>query len=185
MSTLELSSKERSQLRAAAHPLKPVVQIGDNGLSESVLKEIDNSLTAHGLIKVKVAGDERQNRLDILQSICDNLSCASVAHVGKILTLFRPSTHHPELLQAAKAPLQASERRPGEDYTPKKLAAAGKTIKDQKRRAAAPKGNAELVKKPVRKPSSPGSTGAARKGPNIPRRAGSALSLRAGRRSRG
>ena len=92
MSTLELSSKERSQLRAAAHPLKPVVQIGDNGLSESVLKEIDNSLTAHGLIKVKVAGDERQNRLDILQSICDNLSCASVAHVGKILTLFRPST---------------------------------------------------------------------------------------------
>ena len=75
MSTLELSSKERSQLRAAAHPLKPVVQIGDNGLSESVLKEIDNSLTAHGLIKVKVAGDERQNRLDILQSICDNLSC--------------------------------------------------------------------------------------------------------------
>ena len=105
-----------------------------------------------------------------------------MAHVGKILTLFRPSTHHPELLQAAKAPLQASERRPGEDYTPKKLAAADKNIKDQKRRAAAPKGNAELVKKPVSKPSSPG---AARKGPNIPRRAGSALSLRAGRRSRG
>ena len=50
MSILEITSKERSTLRSAAHALKPVVQIGDNGLSEAVLKEIDLNLNAHSLI---------------------------------------------------------------------------------------------------------------------------------------
>lgn len=185
MSTLELSSKERSHLRATAHPLKPVVQIGDNGLSDSVLKEIDLNLTAHGLIKVKVAGDDRPARLAILQSICDSLGCASVSHLGKTLTLFRHTDHHPESLQDAKEPLQPSQRKPGEDYTPKKLAAAGKSIKDKKRKTSAPKGNDELAKPAKRFTGKPSASENSRKGPNIPRRAGSSLSLRAGRRSRG
>ncbi|MDY3331639.1 MAG: YhbY family RNA-binding protein, partial [Pelistega sp.] len=99
MSLLELSSKERSTLRAAAHSLKPIVQIGENnGLTPAVLKEIDHSLTAHGLIKVRVAGDERENRLAILEKICAELGCVSVAHFGKILTLFRPESHHGHFL---------------------------------------------------------------------------------------
>ena len=90
MSILELTSKERSALRSAAHSLKPVVQIGDNGLTESVLKEIDRNLTAHSLIKVRVASDEREERSNMLDQICETLSCANIHHLGKILILYRP-----------------------------------------------------------------------------------------------
>lgn len=186
MSIFELSSKERSVLRAAAHSLKPVVQVGENhGLTPAVLKEIDNSLNAHGLIKVRVAGDDRQTRLDILQEICTQLGCASVAHFGKILTLYRHSPEHAHFLAASKAPVERSKRLPNEAYTPKKLAAAGKTIKDKKRRTSAPKGNDELVKKPRKTATRRTSIKEAFKTARpTTRRSGSALTLRAGRRGR-
>ena len=66
MPKLDISSQERSALRAAAHPLRPVVLIGDRGLSESVLKEIDRSLSAHHLIKLRVGGEERDARETML-----------------------------------------------------------------------------------------------------------------------
>ncbi|NOL49883.1 YhbY family RNA-binding protein [Pelistega europaea] len=201
MSITELSSKERSVLRAAAHALKPTVQVGENnGLTPAVLKEIDLSLTAHGLIKVRVAGDDRENRLMILQAICAELGCVSVAHFGKVLTLFRFAPQHAHLLAGAKPPVERSKRLPNEEYTPKKLAAAGKTIKDKKRKSVAPKANDELVKKPS-KPTIPvrssirteerttarrgaGRTVVSRSTRSASRRTGSALTLRAGRRGR-
>ena len=54
----------------------PVVLIGDNGLTEAVLKEIDRALTSHGLIKVRAGGDDREAREAMLSEICDKLSCA-------------------------------------------------------------------------------------------------------------
>ena len=54
---LKLTAIERSELRSEAHGLKPVVLIGEAGLSESVMKEIDSALNSHGLIKVRVFGD--------------------------------------------------------------------------------------------------------------------------------
>ncbi len=90
MPTLVLSPQERSALRAAAHALRPVVLIGDRGLSPAVQREVDVNLKAHGLIKVRVAGDDREARLAILAELCESLSCAPVNHLGKILTLYRP-----------------------------------------------------------------------------------------------
>ena len=189
MSLLELSSKERSVLRAAAHSLKPIVQVGENnGLTPAVIKEIDNSLKAHGLIKVRVAGDDRQERLAILQEICEQLGCVNVAHFGKILTLYRHSPEHSHFLATSKPPMERSKRLPNEEYTPKKLAAVGKNIKDKKRKST-PKGNDELVKK-ARKPAKPVARRASVKDVfkkttrPAARRSGSTLTLRAGRRSR-
>jgi len=90
MPTLVLSPQERSALRAAAHALRPVVIIGDRGLSPAVQREVDVHLKAHGLIKVRVAGDDRDARIAILTELCESLSCAPVNHLGKILTLYRP-----------------------------------------------------------------------------------------------
>ncbi|CPP40745.1 YhbY family RNA-binding protein [Bordetella pertussis] len=91
MPILELTSRERSDLRSAAHPLRPVVLIGDNGLTDAVLKEIDLALTAHELIKVRAGGDDREAREAMLATICDTLSCAAVHHLGKSRPA-RPST---------------------------------------------------------------------------------------------
>ncbi len=59
---IELTPEQRRALRAAAHPLHPVVSISQNGLSENVIKEIDRSLLAHELVKVKLYGIERDER---------------------------------------------------------------------------------------------------------------------------
>ena len=87
---LKLTPAERSALRADAHALNPVVMIGEAGLTPGVLKEIDRNLDAHGLIKVRVFGDEREERVAIYETICDKLDAAPVQHIGKLLVLYRP-----------------------------------------------------------------------------------------------
>jgi RNA-binding protein len=87
---LKLTPAERSSLRAEAHALSPAVMIGEAGLTAPVLKEIDVSLNAHGLIKVRVFGDDREARIAMYETICDQLDAAPVQHIGKLLVLFRP-----------------------------------------------------------------------------------------------
>jgi RNA-binding protein len=85
-----LTPVERSALRAEAHALKPVVIIGEAGLTPSVMKEISASLDSHGLIKVRVAGDDREARVAMYDSICEELKAQPVQHIGKLLVLYRP-----------------------------------------------------------------------------------------------
>jgi RNA-binding protein len=87
---LKLTAAERSTLRADAHALNPVVIIGEAGLSPAVLKEIDASLAVHGLIKVRVFGDDREARIGIYEAICSKLDAAPIQHIGKLLVLYRP-----------------------------------------------------------------------------------------------
>ena len=88
---LQLSSVQRRELRAAAHGLNPVVSISENGLTDAVLKEIDVCLKAHELIKIRVYGDSREDRLAYLERICNELDAAAVQHIGKLLVVFRPA----------------------------------------------------------------------------------------------
>jgi RNA-binding protein len=85
-----LTPAERSALRAEAHGLNPVVMIGEAGLTPAVMKEISSSLDAHGLIKVRVFGDDREARVAIYEQICEELDAAPVQHIGKLLVLYRP-----------------------------------------------------------------------------------------------
>jgi len=65
--------------------------IGNNGLTESVLKEIDVNLNAHELIKIKVMGDDRELRTQILADICEKSNAVAVHHIGKQLVIYRQS----------------------------------------------------------------------------------------------
>ena len=85
-----LTPAQRSDLRSEAHALNPVVLIGDAGLSPSVLKEISLCLDAHGLIKIRVFGDDREARIEMYQTICAELGAAPVQHIGKLLVVYRP-----------------------------------------------------------------------------------------------
>ncbi|MBR7792000.1 YhbY family RNA-binding protein [Undibacterium sp. FT147W] len=87
---LKLTPAERSELRSEAHGLKPIVLIGDAGLSPAVLKEIDAGLNAHGLIKVRVFGDDREARSAMYDTICAELNAAPIQHIGKLLVIYRP-----------------------------------------------------------------------------------------------
>ncbi|MGL5221733.1 MAG: ribosome assembly RNA-binding protein YhbY, partial [Plesiomonas shigelloides] len=66
---MTLTNKQKQHLKGLAHPLKPVVLLGANGLTEGVLAEIDNALNHHELIKVKVAAEERETKALIVDAI--------------------------------------------------------------------------------------------------------------------
>jgi len=85
----QLTPGERRALQARAHALDPVVLIGDGGLTAAVLTEIDRSLNAHELIKVRAAGEDRDARSDILRQVCENLDATAVQHIGKVLVIYR------------------------------------------------------------------------------------------------
>ncbi len=111
MSIPILQSAERARLRARAHPLSPVVMIGDGGLSKNVLAEIDLALTSHELIKIRVLGDDRQERLSLLELICSTLNAAPVQQIGKLLVVYRPKPPAP---REARPPVRSGRApRPG------------------------------------------------------------------------
>ena len=64
--------------------------IGGDGLTPAVQKEVDAALNAHGLIKVRVFGDDRAAREQIYLQLCDELNAAPIQHIGKLLVLWRP-----------------------------------------------------------------------------------------------
>ncbi len=98
---LGLSPAARRALRARAHPLHPVVMIGQQGLTPAVAHEIDLALTAHELIKVRVLGEGRDARESLLARICAELGCAPVQHLGRLLVLWRPRPEEAPLPETA------------------------------------------------------------------------------------
>jgi RNA-binding protein len=87
---LKLTPAERSAFRSQAHALSPVVIIGDGGLTPAVLKEIGLSLDSHGLIKIRVFGDDREARIAMYETICEQHGAAPIQHIGKLLVIYRP-----------------------------------------------------------------------------------------------
>jgi RNA-binding protein len=106
---ITLSPTERRALRASAHGLDPVVMIGQDGLTPPVLREIERAVVAHELIKIRVLGDDRDERAQLLDSICDALGCAPVQHIGKILVIWR---RNEEKAKAAKAAAARAAQKP-------------------------------------------------------------------------
>lgn len=84
-----LTPAQRQHLKGLAHGLQPVVMIGNQGLTPAVLKEIERSLAAHELIKVKAASDEVETRRAWMGAICAETGAAPVQQIGKILVIYR------------------------------------------------------------------------------------------------
>lgn len=84
-----LASNQVRHLRALAHSLKPVVMLGANGLTDAVLAEIELAIAHHELIKVKLAGDDRDERRAIADAICEQLGAVNVQILGHNLIAFR------------------------------------------------------------------------------------------------
>jgi len=76
--------------------------ISNKGLSESVLKEINVSLDAHELIKIKVMGDDRVLRAQLLTDICEQTNSIAVHHIGKQLVIYRQSSTKPKIVVPQK-----------------------------------------------------------------------------------
>jgi putative YhbY family RNA-binding protein len=105
MPAIQLSVAERKAHRSEAHHLDPVVMIGNDGLTPAVRKETNAALNAHGLIKVRVLGDDREKREAMYQQLADELGAAPIQHIGKLLVLWRP--------KPKKEKAEDEDRKPG------------------------------------------------------------------------
>ena len=90
MPQIQLTPAQRKVHRAEAHHLDPVVMIGNDGLTPAVVKETDAALKAHGLIKIRVLGDDRVAREAMFNQLAEDLSAAPIQHIGKLLVLWSP-----------------------------------------------------------------------------------------------
>ncbi|MDD3675546.1 MAG: ribosome assembly RNA-binding protein YhbY [Thauera propionica] len=143
---IELTPVQRRDLRARAHHLNPVVTIAGNGLTPTVVAEIERSLQAHELIKVKVQGTEREQRDALMSELCATLDAAPVQHIGNILVVWRQRR---EEAKDANPTTQKSGARPSTAKSAAAFAAAA-------RRAALAKASAEARRSPARAPASRG-----------------------------
>lgn len=84
-----LTPAQRQFLKGLAHTRQPVVMIGNQGLTAAVLKEIDQALSAHELIKIKAASNELDTRRAWLEEICTATGASSVQQIGKVLVIYR------------------------------------------------------------------------------------------------
>ena len=87
------SNSERKNLRTQAHPLKPVVMIGQLGLTESVLSEIDIALNAHELIKVSIRNANKDERIKQGKNIENLLGAEVISQIGSITVLYLSLIH--------------------------------------------------------------------------------------------
>ena len=102
-----LTGSEKRELRARAHALQPVVQTGGRGLTEAVMAEVDLALTAHELIKVRLAGMERDDRKLAAEAILKATKAELVGAIGGIVILYRKRPEIP-----AAAPRSAPAKAP-------------------------------------------------------------------------
>ena len=86
---MKLSNAERTHFRKIGHNLKPVVTVAGNGLSDTVVLEIDRALTDHELIKLKLAVGDRETRKTMTVEICARLRCDVAQSVGQVLLVIR------------------------------------------------------------------------------------------------
>ncbi|GGW53487.1 ribosome assembly RNA-binding protein YhbY [Alishewanella tabrizica] len=86
---MSLTNKQKQFLKSKAHDLKPVILLGGNGLTEGVVAEIENALNHHELIKIKVPGEDREQKVLIMDAIIRETKAQKVQVIGKTLVLFR------------------------------------------------------------------------------------------------
>ncbi len=94
---MPLSPSQIRYLRGLAHPLKPVLLLGGKGVTAGVLKELEQALTDHELIKVRLTGDDRAARAADLAKLLESSHAETVQTIGHIAVLYRRNADKPQI----------------------------------------------------------------------------------------
>lgn len=98
---MQLTEKQRRHLRGLAHPLKPVILIGNAGISEGVVAETARALQDHELIKVRLPGVAREQRDESLAALAARTDSVLVARIGHVAVLYRARKELPRIILPA------------------------------------------------------------------------------------
>ena len=86
---MNLTDSQKKYLRRRGHDLKPLIIVGDAGLSESLLAEYDSTLAHHELIKVKVRAADRESRDEMISKLCKDHSASLIQRIGNVALIYR------------------------------------------------------------------------------------------------
>jgi len=94
---MKLSAAQTKYLRGLGHQLKPVIVVGDAGLSASLLSEFSSTIDHHELIKVRVRAGDRETRDTIIRDLCQNQSAELVTRIGNVALVYRQNPDKPKI----------------------------------------------------------------------------------------
>ena len=94
---MQLSERQKKYLRGLGHRLKPVVMIGDAGLTDAVLQEFVSTILHHELVKVRVRVGDRDSRDALIDELCSQSGATLVARIGNVALLYRRNDENPRI----------------------------------------------------------------------------------------
>jgi RNA-binding protein len=88
---MRLSHSQKKFLRDLGHKLKPVIMIGDAGVSEALLREFEATISHHELVKVRIRAADRLERDRMIEQLCQHAAAVLVSRVGNTALVYRPN----------------------------------------------------------------------------------------------
>ena len=95
---MKLTNNQKKYLRSLAHDLRPIVMVGQQGLSDAVLAELESTMTNHELLKIKVRANDREEKQQIVDKILNFSKAALVQVIGGVLVIYRPFDENPSII---------------------------------------------------------------------------------------
>jgi RNA-binding protein len=94
---MTLTEAQKKSLRSLAHSLKPIVMVAGAGASEGVIKELDQALDHHELLKVRIRVGDREARDELIQQLCGDTRAVLIQRIGNVATVFRRNPDKPRI----------------------------------------------------------------------------------------
>lgn len=99
---IKLTNNQKKFLRSKGHSLKPIVMVGQHGLSESVLAELEATMAKHELLKIKIRIDKREEKQKIIDKIINTSNAHLVQVIGNIVVIYRGFDEQPQIILPRK-----------------------------------------------------------------------------------
>ena len=99
---MKLTNNQKKYLRSMAHDLKPFVMIGQHGLSDSVVNELESTLLKHELLKIKLRVSDRKEKQQLVDKIILLSKAVLVQVIGGVLVIYRPFEDNPNIILPRK-----------------------------------------------------------------------------------
>ena len=95
---MKLTNNQKKHLRSLAHDLRPIVMVGQHGLSDAVLAELESTMTKHELLKIKVRASNRDEKQEMVDKILSFSKAVLVQVIGGVLVIYRPFDENPSII---------------------------------------------------------------------------------------
>ena len=95
---MRLTNNQKKHLRSLAHDLRPIVMVGQQGLSDAVLAELESTMTKHELLKIKVRANNREEKQQIVNKILKFSQAVLVQVIGSVMVIYRPFDENPSII---------------------------------------------------------------------------------------